>query len=123
MIKPSRFRKVRFIPQMEVTECGAASLCMVLDYCGKWVPLSEVREACGVGRDGVSAARIYKAAARFGLTAKAFKAEVEQLSRLRLPAILHWEFNHFVVLEQIGTRFALIVDPATGRRRLSREDF
>ena len=72
MIDLSFPRRVRFIPQMEVTECGAASLAMVLDHHGKAVPLSHTREACGVGRDGVSAARIFKAAARFGLKPGAF---------------------------------------------------
>jgi ABC-type bacteriocin/lantibiotic exporter with double-glycine peptidase domain len=123
MNKPFSFRRVRFVPQMEVTECGAASLAMVLDYHGKAVPLSHTREACGVGRDGVSAARIFKAAAGFGLVAQAFKADIEQLHELALPAIVHWEFNHFVVLERIAKRAYLIVDPALGRRRLGVDEF
>ncbi len=123
MPNPSRFRRVPFVPQMELTECGAASLAMVLHYHGSEVPLSLTRQACGVGRDGVSAGRIYKAAARFGLRASAFKSELEQLGELALPAIVHWEFNHFVVLERITARSVVIVDPAVGRRRLSREEF
>jgi ATP-binding cassette subfamily B protein len=114
----SRLRKVRYIPQLEVTECGAASLAMVLDYHGSSLPLVEVREACGVGRDGVNAARIVKAAEALGLKASGFRTELDSLSELPVPAILHWEFNHFVVLERVGRRSAVIVDPASGRRTL-----
>jgi ATP-binding cassette subfamily B protein len=115
----SRFRRVRYIPQLEATECGAASLAMVLDYHGASVPLVEVRDACGIGRDGVNAARIVKAATGFGLTARGFRTDPEHLGELPLPAILHWEFNHFVVLEQVDRRGARIVDPAFGRRHVS----
>jgi ABC-type bacteriocin/lantibiotic exporter with double-glycine peptidase domain len=108
---------------MEVTECGAACLAMVLDYHRGGVPLSAARQACGTSRDGVSAARIYKAAVGFGLSAKAFRAEPANLGALSLPAILHWEFNHFVVLERVGRRSMTIVDPAIGRRKLGAKAF
>jgi ABC-type bacteriocin/lantibiotic exporter with double-glycine peptidase domain len=79
---PKRRRRVPYIPQMEVTECGAACLAMIL-YChGAGVPLAEVRALCGIGRDGVSAARIYKTAVALGLSAAAFKAEPLQLASL-----------------------------------------
>jgi ABC-type bacteriocin/lantibiotic exporter with double-glycine peptidase domain len=116
-------KRVRFIPQLEATECGAACLAMVLDAHGSSVPLTEVRRACGTGRDGVSAARIYRAASSFGLETKALRAEPMQLAELPLPAILHWEFNHFVVLQRVGRRSFGLVDPALGYRSLSLEAF
>lgn len=118
-----RFRRVRFIPQMELTECGAACLCMVLDHHGASVSLDEARRACGAGRDGVSAARIYKAATQLGLSAKAFRVEPGELAGLPLPAVLHWELNHFVVLEKVGRKAICIVDPAVGRRQLGAAAF
>jgi ATP-binding cassette subfamily B protein len=116
-------RRVRFIPQLEATECGAASLAMVLDYHGACLPLSEVREACAVSRDGVNANAIIRAAQSYGLVAQGFRVEPSDLGELALPAIIHWEMRHFVVLERIERRHFTIVDPALGRRVLSREEF
>src|SRR5689334_17776270 len=104
-------KQVRYIPQMEMAECGAASLCMVLDYHGCSLPLVDVRQACAVSRDGLNAARILKAARELGLKARGLKLEPAQLAELPLPAILHWELNHFLVLESIGRRSATLVDP------------
>lgn len=112
-------KRVRFIPQLELTECGAASLAMVLDYHGASVPLVETRAACAVSRDGVSAARIVQAARDFGLTARGLKLEPKDLSKLPMPAILHWEFNHFLVLERMTKHGAVLVDPAHGRKYVS----
>ncbi|HEY6880961.1 MAG TPA: cysteine peptidase family C39 domain-containing protein, partial [Polyangiales bacterium] len=114
-------RKVRFIPQLEVAECGAASLAMVLDYHGCSLPLVEVRTACAVTRDGASAARIVKAARELGLEARGVKVELADLARIPTPAILHWELNHFVVLERRTRRGAVLVDPARGRRQVSED--
>jgi len=114
-------RRIPFIPQMEAVECGSASLTMVLSYYGLHAPLAEVRQACGVGRDGSNAAAILKAAQDYGLEAEAFKADVHELYELLLPAILHWEFRHFLVLERINKRCAVLVDPAQGRITVSIE--
>ncbi|HVP65976.1 MAG TPA: peptidase domain-containing ABC transporter [Anaeromyxobacteraceae bacterium] len=115
-------RRVRYIPQIETTECGAACLAMVLAYHGHNAPLPEVRQRCGVSRSGADALAIARAARRYGLEADGVKVEMGQLGELPLPAILHWDFEHFVVLESLERDRVTIVDPATGRRRLSLEE-
>ncbi len=107
---------------MEATECGAASLGMVLAHHGCNIPLAELRTACGVSRDGTSALDLVKAGKTYGLETKAFKSEINGLFDVATPAILHWELNHFVVLESIDKRGADLVDPAVGRRRVSTEE-
>ncbi|HLO65484.1 MAG TPA: cysteine peptidase family C39 domain-containing protein, partial [Holophaga sp.] len=109
--------KVPFVPQMEAAECGAACLAMVLGAHGRHAGLAEVREACGVTRDGASALDILRAAGRYGLEGEGVRADTGDLPLLPLPAILHWGFDHFVVLERVGRRGTVIVDPASGRRR------
>ena len=91
--------KVPVIMQMEALECGAASLTMILAYYGKWIPLEQVREDCGVSRDGSNAKNILVAARNYGLNAKAYRYGPERLKEVgRFPMIVHWEFNHFIVL-------------------------
>lgn len=115
-------RRVVYLPQMEVTECGAASLAMILAYHEHHASLPEVRQACGVSRDGANALAIVRAARGYGLEAKGAKLGMEVLPQLPLPAILHWDFNHFLVLERLTGRKAILVDPACGRRTLSLEE-
>lgn len=109
--------------QMEATECGAACLAMVLAAHGRWITLEESRERCGTSRDGVDAERLVDAAQSYGLTAVAFRREPSQLAELPMPQILHWCFNHFVVLEKAGRDSFTILDPAQGRLTLDAQTF
>lgn len=108
--------------QMEMTECGAASLCMILAYYGCYVPLEKMRVETGVSRDGCNMRGIKRAAEKYGLQARAFRREPEQLRQINHPCIIHWNFNHFVVLEGFKGKHAYINDPAIGRRKLTLEE-
>ncbi len=110
-------------PQLRSTECGAACLGMVLAYYGRWVGSEELRDACRVSRDGSSAADIVTAAERYGLRAAGWSKTIDALRQVRLPAILFWEFNHFVVLEGFRRDRYCLNDPANGRRTVSAEEF
>ena len=116
--------KVPVVIQMEALECGAASLTMVLAYYGKWIPLEQVRADCGVSRDGSNAKNILKAARSYGLTAKGYRFEPEGLKQNgTFPCIIHWNFNHFVVLCGFKGNKAVINDPAKGTFSVSMEVF
>ena len=115
--------KVPTVLQMEATECGAASLAMVLAHYGLWLPLEKLREECGVSRDGSKASNLVKAARRLGCEAKGYRWTAEKLRQKSFPLILHWEFNHFVVLEGFKQDTACLNDPASGRREVPWESF
>ncbi|MCR4809207.1 MAG: NHLP family bacteriocin export ABC transporter peptidase/permease/ATPase subunit [Prevotella sp.] len=114
--------RVPMVMQMEALECGAATVAMVLAYYGKWLPLEQVREACGVSRDGSSAHSLLKAARAYGMEANGYRVSVEALEEMQ-PAILHWNFNHFVVFRGFKGNHAYINDPALGPMELTMDDF
>ncbi len=116
--------KVPMIMQMEALECGAASLCMILAYYNKWVTLEQVRADCGVSRDGSNAQNMMLAARNYGLEANGYKLEPEELEEEgEFPCIVHWEFNHFVVVKGFSRDKVYINDPARGSITVSRERF
>ena len=121
-----RIRNVPQVMQMEATECGAACLTMILAHYGRWVPLEEVRAACGVSRDGSKAVNILKAARSYGLVADGYTYDLEGLrANAKLPCIIFWNFNHFVVLTGFSAngKWAYLNDPARGQVRVSAEEF
>lgn len=116
--------KAPVVMQMESLECGAASLAMVLAYYGKWIPLERVRADCGVSRDGSNARNILKAARSYGLKAQGYRYEPAALKESgSFPCIVHWNFNHFVVLCGFRGKHAHINDPARGAVRIPMEEF
>ncbi|MCK2219348.1 peptidase domain-containing ABC transporter [Actinomadura sp. ATCC 31491] len=116
-------RRLPVILQNAVTECGAACLAMVLCHHGRRTTLHQVSERLQVGRDGLSAKAVVDGAREHGLKARAFSLAPEDLARVPLPAVAHWEFNHFVVVERWSPDRVDVVDPAEGRRRLTAEEF
>ena len=116
--------KVPVIIQLEALECGAAALAMILAYYRKWIPLEQVRKDCGVSRDGSNAKNILKAARSYGLNASGYRFEVEGIREDgSYPCIIHWNFNHFVVLDGFKGKYAVINDPARGIVKISMDEF
>ncbi len=116
--------KVPVIMQLEALECGAASLAMVLAYYQKWIPLEQVRLDCGVSRDGSNMKNVYLAAQHYGLEVHGYRMEVEGLKKdVAFPCIIHWNFNHFVVLDGFKGNKAVLNDPARGVVQVPMEQF
>ena len=116
--------KVPVIVQMEALECGAACLAMIMAYYEKWVPLEQLRVDCGVSRDGSSAKNVLVAARSYGFDARGYRMEPEDLVQAgTFPCIIHWNFNHFVVLDGFQRGKAILNDPARGVVAVPMEEF
>ncbi len=116
--------KVPVVMQMEALECGAACLCMIMAYYGKWIPLEQARRDCGVSRDGSKASNVLRAARNYGMAARGYRFEPEELRKDgSFPCVIHWDFNHFVVLKGFRGDKVYLNDPARGDYTVSMEVF
>jgi ATP-binding cassette, subfamily B, bacterial len=116
-------RRVPEVRQLSEVECGIACVTMILNYFGSRVSLSELRASYGTSRDGLSALELVQVARRYGLRVRAISLLNSDFRFVTLPAMVHWEFNHFLVVERWSPRHVFVVDPATGRRRLTHPEF
>jgi ATP-binding cassette subfamily B protein RaxB len=112
-------RRTPLVLQNEAAECGLACLAMVAGAHGLRIDLAGMRRRWTMSLKGSTMADLADAAVALQLQPRAVRAELDQLGQLALPAVLHWDFNHFVVLVKVGRRGVLIHDPARGARRLS----
>lgn len=110
------------ILQTQAAECGLACLAMVAGYYGHHVDLATMRSQFSVSLKGVGLGRVIEIAQRLELGSRALKLDLDHLGQLRLPCILHWNFNHFVVLQEVSGRSVTVHDPAHGVRRLSLDE-
>src|SRR5574338_570477 len=121
--KPFSRRRVPVLRQMATMECGAACLAMILSYYGRKTSIPEASNYLGIGRDGASALAIAVAGRDHGLRVRAYTIEPANLKDVKCPAIVHWNFNHFLIVERWTPKYVDVVDPGIGRRRLSAAEF
>ncbi|ANC22992.1 MULTISPECIES: peptidase domain-containing ABC transporter [Bacillus cereus group] len=114
----SNKNKVPFVEQLQQTECGLCCVTMILRYYNSNHSLSDLRKYLEPGRDGTGLKHLYRLLNEMGFHSRVYKTTVQGLKQIKLPAIIHWNENHFVVLEKIKNNKFYIVDPALGRRRM-----
>ncbi|HEY2625759.1 MAG TPA: peptidase domain-containing ABC transporter, partial [Candidatus Udaeobacter sp.] len=118
-----RIRKIDHIAQIDEMDCGAASLGMICRHFGRKVSLARIRQLCHTATDGTSLKAITRAASELGLAARALKVSLRNLPMMPLPAIVHWEGNHWIVLHDVNEQFVRVADPARGLQKLTRREF
>src|SRR2546430_334418 len=118
-----RIRKIDHVMQIDEMDCGAASLGMICRYFGRKVSLARIRQLCHTATDGTSLKALSRTATELGLAARALKISIRNLSLMPLPAIVHWEGNHWIVLYDVDEQFVRVADPAVGLRKLPRREF
>ena len=121
--RAKRIRRFPFVRQIDETDCGAASLAMVCRFFGRSVSLAHIRQVVHTSTDGTSLRAICSGAKTLGLAARAVKASKSNLAQMPLPAIVHWDGNHWLVLYDVDKKAVRIADPAIGLRRISRDEF
>ncbi len=118
-----RIRKIEAIQQIDEMDCGAASLGMICRHFGRKVSLARIRQLCHTSTDGTSLKALCRAATELGLAARALKVSLRNLPLMPLPAIIHWEGNHWMVLYDVQPAFVKVADPARGLRKIPRQEF
>jgi ATP-binding cassette, subfamily B, bacterial len=118
-----RRQRVPVLRQMDAVDCGAACLAMILGYHGHATSVRESRTRCGIGRDGVTADTLMRVAHDYGLETRALSVPQGGLHGVEFPAVVHWNFSHYVVVERWRAKHVDIVDPASGPRRLTHSEF
>ncbi len=121
--KQARIRKFPHVRQIDEMDCGAASLAMVCRHFGRAVSLARIRQLVHTSLDGTSLKGICRAAGELGLAARSVKASPRNLPEMPLPAIVHWEGNHWVVLYDVADGEVRVADPGLGLRRIPRAEF
>lgn len=121
--KRKRIRRFPFVAQIDEMDCGAASLGMICRHFGRKVSLARIRKLCFTSTDGTSLKALCSAASELGLSARALKVTPRNLPMMPMPAIVHWEGNHWLVVYDVGPKWVRVADPATGLKKISREDF
>jgi HlyB family type I secretion system ABC transporter len=121
--RKKRIRKIDHITQIDEMDCAAASLGMICRHYGRKVSLSRIRQLCHTSTDGTSLKAICRAASELGLAARALKVSLRNLPLMPLPAIVHWEGNHWIVLYDVAETYVKVADPAIGLRKIPREEF
>lgn len=121
--RKTRIRKIDHVLQIDEMDCGAASLGMICRHFGRKVSLTRIRQLCHTSTDGTSLKAICRAATELGLAARALKVSLRNLPQMPLPAIIHWEGNHWMVLYDVHEKFVRVADPAIGIRKIPRKEF